>query len=412
MDYDSFFEGILSALPGVLGALLILVLAIILATILKKLLIKGLEKVDFSSKLQKWGMAKNDEEGGTFLETIGSVIYFLVLLFFLPVVLNGLNVGGVMNPIVNMFDKFFGYIPNIVLAILILVIGAYFCKFIKRLVKNLLSGLNVDKWYAKVTGQSGQVDVDDQQLNEVIATIIYILIFIPILTVALETLGIQSISAPIISMLNSILAAIPNIITAAVLLVVGGFIAKLVGDLVENLLATTGVNKFSKYLNFKEEAPEVTISVIAGGILKAVLFLFFLVEAISVLKLEVLNTIGSGIIAYLPLVLSAVVILAIALIGGNIFANFIAKATGNSIFAEITRYTIIVVATFMVLEQLQIAQTIVNTAFVIVLGSAGVAVALAFGLGGRDFAAKQLDKANQAIEDEDNDGEHDHQGIN
>ena len=66
----------------------------------------------------------------------------------------------------------------------------------------------------------------------------------------------------------------------------------------------------------------------------------------------------------------------------------------------------------MVLEQLQIAQTIVNTAFVIVLGSAGVAVALAFGLGGRDFAAKQLDKANQAIEDEDNDGEHDHQGFN
>lgn len=406
MNYQKFFDSIMSAVPGVLGALLMLILALIIAWALKSLIIKGLEKIGFSDRLEKWGIAKNDEEGKTFLDTIGSIVYFLVILFFLPAILNGLNVGGVMDPIVNMFNKFFNYIPNIVLAILILVVGAFFCKFVRRLIKNLLSGLNIDKWYAKMTGQIGQMDVDDQQVAEVVATIIYILLFVPILTVALETLGIQSISVPIISMLNSILAAIPNIITAAVLLIIGGFIAKLVGDLVENLLATTGINKYSKYLNFNSQESDVSISGLTAGILRGVIVLFFIVEAINVLKLEVLNTIGESIIAYLPLVLSALIILGIALIGGNIFANFVAKATGNNLAGEFVRYSIIIVGAFMILEQLQIAQTIVNTAFMIVLGSVGIAIALAFGLGGRDFAAKQLEKASKAMEEEEKKEDH------
>ena len=104
-------------------------------------------------------------------------------------------------------------------------------------------------------------------------------------------------------------------------------------------------------------------------------------------------------IAYIPLVLSAIIILAVALIGGNILANFISKATGNKLFGEVIRYAIIILGAFMILEQLHIAQTIVNAGFIIILGAAGLAVALAFGLGGRDFAARQLNKADKAIEE-------------
>src|SRR5699024_1576334 len=314
--------------------------------------------------------------------------------------LNGLNVGGVMDPIVNMFNKFFSYIPNILTAIVILVAGAYFCKFVKKLVRNLLLSLNIDKWYAKLTGSTTGADVNEGQIAEVLATVVYVLIFIPILTVALETLGIQSISEPIVAVLNQILSAIPNIITAAVLLIIGGVVAKLLGDLIENLLATTGVDKYSRYLNLRSEVSDVIISNITSSVVKVVLMLFFLVEAISVLNLEVLNTIGAAIIAYIPLVLSAIIILAVALIGGNILANFISKATGNKLFGEVIRYAIIVLGAFMILEQLHIAQTIVNAGFIIILGAAGLAVALAFGLGGLDFAARQLNKADKAIDEE------------
>ena len=400
MDFSSFFATLGAMLPGIIGALLLLILALILAWGLKRLTIKGLEKVGFSRRTQSWGMAKTEEEGQQYTETVGSIVYFATLLFFLPGILNGLNVGGVMDPIVNMFNKFFSYIPNILTAIVIIVVGAYFCKFVKKLVRNLLLGLNIDKWYAKLTGSTTGADVNEGQIAEVLATVVYVLIFIPILTVALETLGIQSISEPIVAVLNQILSAIPNIITAAVLLIIGGVVAKLLGDLIENLLATTGVDKYSRYLNFRSEVSDVKISNITAAVVKGVLMLFFLVEAISVLNLEVLNTIGAAIIAYIPLVLSAIIILAVALIGGNILANFISKATGNKLFGEVIRYAIIVLGAFMILEQLHIAQTIVNAGFIIILGAAGLAVALAFGLGGRDFAARQLNKADKAIDEE------------
>ena len=106
-------------------------------------------------------MAKTEEEGQQYTETVGSIVYFATLLFFLPGILNGLNVGGVMDPIVNMFNKFFSYIPNILTAIVILVVGAYFCKFVKKLVRDLLLGLNIDKWYAKLTGSTTGADVNE-----------------------------------------------------------------------------------------------------------------------------------------------------------------------------------------------------------------------------------------------------------
>lgn len=399
MNLNSFFQPILNALPGILGALLLLVVALILGTMVKRYSVKGLRKIDFDQKLQQWGMARDDGESNVYLETIGSVLFFIVILFFVPFILTGLELTGIAVPIISMFESFFSYIPNIIAAAIILIVGLYFCKFIKRLVQNLLEGVNIDKWYAKVTGQTSELsELDETRIAEVLASVVYVLIFIPILTVALETLGVRSISEPIVGVLNQITSAIPNIFVAVVLLIVGGFIAKLVGDLIESLLRTSGIDRYSRHLNFKGES-SIRISGVTGQILKAVLMIFFIVEAVSVLRLDVLNSIGAAVIAYMPAVLSAVIILAVGVIGGNILANFLAKVSGSKLFGEFVRYSIVVISVFMTLDQLQFAQTIVNAGFIIILSAIGVAFAIAFGLGGRDFAARQLNKVEDVIEE-------------
>lgn len=399
MNLNSFFQPIIHALPGILGALLLLIVALILATLVKRYSVKGLRKIDFDQKLQKWGMARNDGESDVFLETIGSVLFFIIILFFIPFILNGLELTGIAVPIISMFESFFAYIPNIIAAAIILIVGLYFCKFVKRLVQNLLEGFNIDKWYARMTGQTTELtESDETKIAEVLASVVYVLIFIPILTVALETLGIRSISEPIVGVLNQVTSAIPNIFVAIVLFIVGGFIAKMVGDLVESLLRTSGVDRYSRHLNFKGEN-DIRISGIAAQILKTVLMIFFIVEAVSVLRLDVLNAIGAAVIAYMPAVLSAVIILAVGIIGGNILANFLSKASGSRMFGEFVRYSIIVLAVFMTLDQLQFAKTIVNAGFIIILSAIAVAFAISFGLGGRDFAARQLEKAEEVIEE-------------
>lgn len=404
-EIREFTANFVELIPRAFLALVMLVLALLVSFFLKRLAIKGLNKINFKQKVIDWGIAKNEEEGKTYVETFGSVVYFIVFLFFLPSILVGLNIGGVMNPIINALETAFGYIPNVILAVLILIVGAYFCSFIRKLVKNILSGLNIDKWYLKLTKQKSLSDDNEHQIADVIATITYVLIYVPILTVALETLAITSISEPIINVLNQIMSAIPKIVAAVVMLTIGGFIAKLVGDLLESLVSTTGIDRFSNYLNVRQEKSDVVISEILGNITKIVLMIFFLVEAVNMLGLEVLNAIGASVIGYLPFVLSALVILGIVLIGSNVLAILTTTATGDKFSGQAIRYLVIALGVFMILEQLQIAQTIVNAGFIIILSSLGITIALAFGLGGREFARKQLEKLDQAMTEENNQDE-------
>lgn len=400
MKINELFDKIYSALPGLLGAALLLVIALFMAFLAKKLTTKGLGKVEFDSKLQKWGMAKNDEESNIFIETIGSLVYFVTILLFTPFIFTGLNLSGVADPVIIMLNKFWDFIPNLLVSVMIIIIGSYLCKFIKKLSRNLFEGIDVDRWYRKLIGQQETAEfVTETRLADVLSSIIYVLIYIPIITVALQILGVSTISDPIVSVLNQIVSVIPNVLAAVVLVIIGNFIAKLVADLIESMLKTSGIDKYSQYLNFKGET-SILISNVSAQIIQAVLMIFFLVEAISVLQLDVLNSIGNSIIAYLPAVVSSVIILAVGIIGGNVLATFLAKVSGSKLFGEFIRYGVIIFAVFMTLDQLKFAQTIVNTSFTMLLGAFAVAFALAFGLGGRDFAAKQLEKADRALNNE------------
>ena len=400
MKINELFNKIYSALPGLFGAALLLVIALLMAFLAKKLTTKGLDKVEFDSKLQKWGMAKNDEESSIFIETIGSLVYFVTILLFTPFIFTGLNLSGVADPVIIMLNKFWDFIPNLLVSVMIIIIGSYLCKFIKKLSRNLFEGIDVDRWYRKLIGQQETAEfVTETRLADVLSSIIYVLIYIPIITVALQILGVSTISDPIVSVLNQIVSVIPNVLAAVVLVIIGNFIAKLVADLIESMLKTSGIDKYSQYLNFKGET-SILISNVSAQIIQAVLMIFFLVEAISVLQLDVLNSIGNSIIAYLPAVVSSVIILAVGIIGGNVLATFLAKVSGSKLFGEFIRYGVIIFAVFMTLDQLKFAQTIVNTSFTMLLGAFAVAFALAFGLGGRDFAAKQLEKADRALNNE------------
>ncbi|MGQ7374885.1 mechanosensitive ion channel [Streptococcus suis] len=395
---DSLFYPLLSALPGVIRMLVLVIIAFSLASLLRKLTLSGLNKIQFSQKLQEWGVIKPEDNGQSLIKTLGQLVYFLVILFFLPSILSGLNISSTVDPISSMFEKFFAFIPNMIAAGLILFVGTFFCKFIKGLLTGVLERLDIDTWYAKVTGQE-KLPIDTKQLISVLSTVVYVLIFIPILTLALETLGITSISQPIVTILNQVIGILPNVLVALVLIAVGSFVAKLIGNLLENLLETAGINNYSKYLFAKEDA-NFELSAIITQVVRAIIIVFFFIQAIQVLNLEVFNSVGSALLAYLPSLISALAIVILAIIASNLVANFLQKVTDSPLVITIVRYLIIVFAVFMALDQLKFAQHIVQSTFTIVLGALAVAFALAFGLGGRDFAARQLEKFEKKINKE------------
>src|SRR5699024_9279401 len=125
--------------------------------------------------------------------------YYLIWLFFIPGILGQIGMGNIATPITNMFDSFLAFLPKLFGAVVILAIGYFVAKFVKELVRNLLETVNVDRFINKYTSKASNVsasDVEKQRFTiaKVLANTVFIIILIPVITMALETLAIRSIS--------------------------------------------------------------------------------------------------------------------------------------------------------------------------------------------------------------------------
>ena len=274
---------------------------------------------------------------------------------------------------------------------------------------NFLIATNVESYLNKFLGgstsqSSADTTVDQDYKNtltKALSTLAYVLVLLPILLVAVETLGIQSIIHPVTDLLNTILSAIPNIIVAVILLGVGFIASKIIGELVTDLMNGTGINKYSETLRNKANV-NLDLAGLTGQAVSFVIGLLFFVEALNALNLDILNTVGAAIVAYIPSVVVAGIIAVLAFMLAEFVASLIRKSTSGNLTANLVKSLIYVFAGFMILDQLNFATSIVNQAFIMIMGALAVAFALAFGLGGRDFARKQLEKADEKIEKETN----------
>ncbi|TWT26380.1 mechanosensitive ion channel [Planomicrobium sp. CPCC 101110] len=396
--FRDMFTTIVNFLPNVIGAILLLLVAWIVASIVRAIFTKGLRKLGARRAMVRGHMAADERDADSKLKSIGKIFYYLVFILFLPSVLDQLRMETVAAPITNMMNKFLAFLPNLLTAIVILAIGYFVAKFVKNLVVTILSTINIDKWFNKLTNKSGSPQnmsgSDKYTLANVLGNVVFILVLIPIITIALETLNIDTIAQPITAMLNQVLNMIPNIFVAIILILVGVAIGKFVGDLLASLLKGTGIDNVSQYLNTgsRTNAPSFDLANIVGKVVQTLIIIFFTVEALNVLQLDVLNNIGSSVISYLPNILSALIILGLGLVGGNLLGNYVSQASGNRIIGAIVKYAIMIIAVFMTLDQLNFATSIVNTAFLFIIAGLSVAFAVAFGIGGRDFAKRQLER--------------------
>lgn len=418
---QSTWNSFAAMLPDLLIGILLIVVAWVVATFVRKGVTKGLRAVDFDNRLVGWGAVRSEEQGSGMIDMLGQVFYYLVWVLFLPGIFETFGLASVAQPIQNMLATTLAFLPNLLAAVALVVVAVVVGKFVRNLVYNLALTLNVDRWIAKLTGQtdntaSGRTadrkatdaastyEENKDSIAKVLANIVYVLILIPIVTVALEVLGIRSISEPIINVLNSIMAAIPNILVAVILLAVGIAIAKFVGDLVTSLLRGTGINNLTNNIGISG-ASNFDLAKISGQVVAGLIGLFFFVEALNALNLQVLNAIGAAIIAYLPNVVFALIILGLGVIGGQWLGNLITRSSGSRWAGRLVHYVLVAFSLFMVLDQLNFASDIVNTAFMFIIGGAAVAFALAFGLGGRDFARKQLERLDDKVDEEKNKNE-------
>jgi mechanosensitive ion channel-like protein len=200
---------------------------------------------------------------------------------------------------------------------------------------------------------------------------------------------------------DSFFAFVPNLIAFLVILIVGYFVAKLVGAVVRKALEKLGLDKALHESDAKQYvdriSPDASPSAAVGKVLFYLVFVFVLTAAIGALKIPAVTAFMNQVLAYLPNVVAAIVIFVVAAALAGAVAAGVAKLLGDTptgkVVATAVPAIVMLIATFMVLNQLKIAPEIVQITYTALLGTVALASALAFGLGGREVAAEMLGDA-------------------
>ena len=201
--------------------------------------------------------------------------------------------------------------------------------------------------------------------------------------------------------LDSFIGFIPNIIGFLVILLVGWIIAKVVRTIVNKALDRLGVDRAlhtSSAGQYVEKiSPGAKPSHLIGAVAYWFIFLFALSAAIGALKIAALTSFITEVQAFLPNIIVAVLIFVVAAALAGAVAGAVAKLMGDTptgkVVAAVVPGLILAIGTFMMLNQLKIAQEIVTITYAALLGMLALAGALAFGLGGRDVASRMLNDA-------------------
>jgi len=207
----------------------------------------------------------------------------------------------------------------------------------------------------------------------------------------------DAIFLSITNALNTFLAAIPQIIGALLILLIGWIIAGVAARLLREVLERAGVDRmFAKHGGevYGARSADFLPSVVASEIVKWIVRFVFLVAAANVLGMTQVSVLLNQILLWLPNLLIAVVILLVAPLLGRFVRGVIEVGAGQMgfgnarILGRIAEIAIVAFAVVIALYQIGIANDLISILFIGVVGAVAIAFGLAFGLGGREVAAE------------------------
>ncbi|MDO8902269.1 MAG: mechanosensitive ion channel [Phenylobacterium sp.] len=416
--------------PRVLAALLIIVVA------------------HFVAKAVQWGMAKLiDRFPGaashnrdlppkeTLGYQLGQLGYWLVLLIGVIAALSVVQLTGVVGPLNALTVGVLSYVPNLIGAAVIFFVGLVIATLARRVVEAGLGAARVDHWLdraglGRLTGAAG--------LARTAGLLVFVLIIIPVTIAALEQLGVAAISDPAVAVLAVVLDAIPRVLAAAIVLAIAFVIGRWVAGLIEQILPSLGFDRSLQGLwtagattpvtpapnpfvppadpvSNPHPAPAapasatylggvsvLTPSKVVARIVLAAIMLFSAIEAARLLSFLAIAAMLEEVVRLGGQVIFGGVIITIGVLLGNFLARVIDRSTGGAggFASTIVRWATIALATAMGLRFMGIADEIVVLAFGLILGSAAVAAAIAFGFGGRETAHRLLERWTRKAERE------------
>ena len=389
--FANMVNQVLTFIPNIIAAIAVGVIGWVIATVVRTAINAALAKTSMDERLSAKAGVK------PLSSTIADMVYWFILLIVLTMVLGQLQLNGLFAPLTNMVDKIFSFIPNILIAGVVFVVGYIIAKVVRGIVTNLVSTFDVQKLASKA-GLSEQ-----NSLPNIAGSLAFLVVIIPTIIAALNALQIDVIARPATNMLNKIMEALPNIFMAAAILIVTFYVVRMVANIIKGLLENTQVNQLPAKVGLEQTMGDKKISDLVGYAIIFFAMLFAAIAAADLLGFEPISAIIAMFIAFGANIILGAVILFIGFWLANIIAGVVERSEqGSQFLANIVRVLIMGLVLAMGLKAMGIADSIVNLAFGLTLGAVAVAFALSFGLGGQEAAARFLRKMQDKMDRERN----------
>jgi hypothetical protein len=315
---------------------------------------------------------------------------------------NGLDWSVVTDPFRDFVETVFEYLPRVVAALVLFLVFWIGAKILSWFVRKSLKKSKVDERLAK-----GQIIKDGEKypVANGVATAVYWLVWLFYIPVVLGVLRLEGLLGPVESMFEKLLLALPNIVGAILVLVVAYIIGRLAATLVTGLLTRAGFNRVLVNLGLTKNEPsedQLTPSKFVGYAVLTAIMLLAATAAAELLNFQTVTRLVEELIEFLGGVVLGIVVIGLGIFLANLAAKAI-RASGRAqagTLAMLAQVAILLVAGAMGLRAMGFANEIVIIGFGVVVGAIAVAFALAFGLGGREVAGRELDRWSKAMRSE------------
>ncbi len=381
---NRFLSPIFAFMPKILAAVIVFVIGWVIATLVKIIIQKSGEKFGLDKRIG------DTEKAGSLTNALADIAFWVILLFFLPLILSTLELSSILMPLQNMLDKILGMLPNVITAVIILLIGWFIAKKLKEATASILASSGVDNWLK-------QDENDTLKISEILSLLVYVIILVPVIAASLQVVGLKSLADPVSNMIAQILDFVPTIFSAGVIVFIAYFLGKIIGDIVTGIVAKFNIEKGLKKIGILSAESELDIAQVAGKLVFVLIVFFAALQASELLGFSQITDLANQFIVLFGKVLLGLVIIAVGFYVANFVASIVLKQNTSSakLLAMIARVAIVFVALAMGLGQMGLADDIIKMAFGLTLGAIAVAAAIAFGVGGRHEAAKLLEKVRE-----------------
>ncbi|MFO7567971.1 MAG: mechanosensitive ion channel [Enhygromyxa sp.] len=415
-------DTVIQTLPFIAKAILILVVAYAAASILRKLVTKTLTatgvdrriaqldvEVDATAEVKEVKEVKEGEEAAaamTFSETIGQVVFWLVMILGLAGAFDALQINAISEPLTNVINTLLGLLPVVGIAAVILFGGYLLAKVVRVIVTRALESLGFDKLLTKIKldGMFG-----NSTPSKVVGWLVQALILIQAVIAALDQVGLATLSQPMTDMMRQFWDLLPVLAISALFVVLGVFAGRLLRGIVQKALVGVGFDRLMGQIGFGQIAERdddlAKPSGLVAFVVQVVIVMLAIAQALQNLQL---HTWANYVDAFLRFAVTraavALVIVGVGFVIGNYVRDLIAArqrgerppapegvepAAPEPVWmAEFARYAVLVFAFTMAIHQLGVAETFVLLSFALLFGALCLAGALAFGLGSRDLAGE------------------------